>query len=131
MDKVRVLIVEDEAIVSMGLRYELESFGYSVPAEIRSGEEAINLTSQLRPDLVLMDIGLSGEMDGIDAAAQIKEQFDIPVVYLSAQAKNATFERAKLTEPYGYLLKPVHSEQLQVAVEAAIGKHRNEGTPNS
>jgi len=131
MDKIQVLIVEDEAIVSMGLRYDLESFGYSVPAEISSGEEAVDLASQLRPDLVLMDIGLSGEMDGIDTATQIRAQIKVPVVYLTAYADQATVERAKLTDPYGYLFKPVDSEQLQIAVEAAIHKHQNEGTPNS
>ena len=72
MDKVHVLVVEDEAIVSMDLRCKLESLGYGVPAEIRSGEEAVAAASQLRPDVVLMDISLSGEMDGIDAAAQFE-----------------------------------------------------------
>ena len=100
MDKVQVLIVEDEPIVSMDLRYKLESLGYGVPAEIRSGEEAVAAASQLRPDVVLMDIGLSGDMDGIDAAAQIRGQSVVPVVYLTAYADEATLERAKLTEPY-------------------------------
>ena len=111
MHKVQVLIVEDEAIVSMDLRYKLEALGYSVPAEIRSGEEAVEAASRLRPDLVLMDIKLSGVMDGIVAAAQIRERFDIPVVYLTAYADEATLERAKVTEPFGYLLKPLDPER--------------------
>ena len=82
----RILIVEDEAIVSMDLRYKLESLGYSVPAEISSGEEAVDAASRLRPDVVLMDIRLSGDMDGIDAAARIRDQFGVPVVYLTAYA---------------------------------------------
>ena len=90
MGKVHVLVVEDEAIVSMDLRYKLESLGYSVPAVVRTGEEAIDAASQLRPDVVLMDIGLSGEMDGIDAATQIRSRLDVPVVYLTAQADEAT-----------------------------------------
>ncbi len=126
MDKVHVLVVEDEAIVSMDLRYKLESLGYRVPAEIRSGEEAVAAASRLRPDMVLMDIGLSGDMDGIDAAAQIRGQCEVPVVYLTAYADEATLERAKLTEPYGYLLKPVDSRALQTVVEVSIYKHQIE-----
>ena len=126
MDKIHVLVVEDEAIVSMDLRYKLESLGYSVPAEIRSGEEAVDAASRLRPDVVLMDIGLSGEMDGIDAAAQIRSNSEVPVVYLTARVDAATLERAKLTEPFGYLLKPVDSKALQTVVEVSIHKHEVE-----
>ena len=126
MGKVQVLIVEDEAIVSMDLRYKLEALGYSVPAEIGSGEEAVDAASRLRPDLVLMDIKLSGEMDGIDAAANIRDKFGVPVVYLTAYADDATLERAKLTEPFGYLLKPVDPRTLQTVVEVAIYKHQVE-----
>ena len=106
MHKVQVLIVEDEAIVSMDLRYRLEALGYTVTAEAKSGEEAVESASSLQPDLVLMDIGLSGEIDGIDAAAQIRDQFDVPVVYLTDHADVATLKRAKLTEPFGYIVKP-------------------------
>ena len=126
MDKVQVLIVEDEAIVSMDLRYKLESLGYSVPAETGSGEEAVDAAARLHPDVVLMDIRLSGEMDGIDAAAQIRDQFGVPVVYLTAYADETTLERAKLTEPFGYLLKPVEPRTLQTILEVAIYKHQIE-----
>ena len=126
MDKVQVLIVEDEAIVSMDLRYKLESLGYSVPAEVSSGEEAVEAASRLRPDLVLMDIRLSGKMDGIDAAAQIREQFDVPVVYVTAYTDEATLHRAKLTEPFGYLLKPMDPRALQSVVEVTVYKHQIE-----
>ena len=126
MDQIQVLIVEDEVIVSMDLRYKLESLGYSVSAEVRSGDEAVAAASQLRPDVVLMDIGLSGGMDGIDAAAQIRGQSEVPVVYLTAYSDEATLERAKLTEPYGYLLKPVDSRALQTVVEVSIYKHQIE-----
>ncbi len=117
---VQVLIVEDEAIVSMDLRYKLEALGYSVPTEVRSGEEAVEAASRLHPDVVLMDIGLSGEMDGIDAAAQIRGQCDIPVVYVTAYIDDATLERAESTEPVGYIIKPFDDAKLRAIVEMAI-----------
>ena len=122
MDKVQVLVVEDEVIVSMDLRYKLESLGYSVPAEIRSGEEAVAAACQMRPDVVLMDIWLGGDLDGIDAAVQIQDLTGVPVVYLTAHVDEATLERAKLTEPYAYLLKPVDSQELQTVIAVAIQK---------
>ena len=124
MDKVRVLIVEDEAIVSMDLRYKLEAMGYSVPAEIRSGEEAVDAASRLRPDVILMDIWLSGEMDGIDAAGEIRRRFNIPVVYLTSHADEYTLARAKTTEPSGYILKPFYDAELRAVVEMAIDSTR-------
>ena len=120
MGEVQVLIIEDEAIVSMDLRYKLEALGYSVIAEISSGEKAVDAVSELRPDMVLMDISLSGEMDGIDAAAQIRDQFGVPVVYITAYVGGDTLERAELTEPSGYLLKPFDDAELQAVVEMAI-----------
>ena len=126
MDQVKVLIVEDEPIVSMDLRYKLEDLGYRVTAEIASGEEVVDEVSRLRPDVVLMDIRLSGAMDGIDAAAQIRDQVDVPVVYLTAYADEDTLERAKLTEPFGYLLKPVDPKALQTVVEVVVYKHQAE-----
>jgi len=120
MNKVQILIVEDEAIVSMDLRYKLEALGYSVPAEIRSGEEAVDAASRLRPDVVLMDIRLSGEMDGIDAAAQIQRCFKIPVVYVTCHADENTLERAKTTKASGYILKPFDDAVLREVVEMAI-----------
>ena len=120
MDKVQVLIVEDEAIVSMDLRYKLEGLGYSVPAEISSGEEAVEAASRLRPDVVLMDIRLSGEMDGIDAASLIRNQFGVPVVYLTSSVDEDTLARAKSTEPSGYILKPFGAAELRAVVEKAI-----------
>ena len=120
MDKVQVLIVEDEAIVSMDLRYKLEGLGYGVPAEISSGEEAVEAASRLRPDVVLMDIWLSGEMDGIDAAEEIRRRLNIPVVYVTSHADEDTLRRAKTTEPSGYILKPFVDAELRAVVEMAI-----------
>jgi len=118
MDKVKILIVEDEAIVTMDLRYKLEFMGYSVPAEISSGQEAVDAASRLRPDVVLMDIWLGGEMDGIDAAEEIRRRFNIPVVYLTSHADEDTLRRAKTTGPSGYILKPFYDREsvLQVGL---------------
>jgi len=110
----------------MDLQNKLEDLGYSVPALCNSGEEAIDLADSLNPDLVLMDIKLNGETDGIQAAEQIRDRLDLPVVYLTAYADEATLQRAKLTGPFGYLLKPVEQRDLQTAVEVAIYKHRVE-----
>ena len=92
MDSTRILVVEDEAIVAMDLRYKLEALGYTVPALSYSGEEAVDLAAELSPNLVLMDIRLNGNLDGIDAAARIREHLDIPVVYLTAYADDSTIE---------------------------------------
>ena len=120
MDTLQILIVEDEAIVSMDLRYKLESLGYSVSAEISSGEAAVEAVSRLRPDVVLMDINLGGAMDGIEAAAHIWDQFGVPVVYVTAYVGGGTLERADMTEPPGYLLKPFSDADLRAVVEMAI-----------
>jgi len=121
----QILVVEDEAIVRMALKDKLESnsFGYEVPGETAFAEEAIELAAELSPDLVLMDIRLAGAIDGIEAAEQIRVRFDIPVVYLTAHADQATLERARKTGPYGYLIKPVEDKALHTAVEVAIFTH--------
>ena len=126
MAKVRVMIVEDEAIVSMGLRYKLEDLGYCAIAEISSGEEAVIAVSRLHPDLVLMDIRLGGKMNGVDAAALIREQCDVPVVYLTAYVDEATMERAEATEPFGYLLKLFDEATLRSTVEMAVQWHKTD-----
>ena len=123
MAKARIVVVEDEALVAMDLRAKLEDLGYSVPCSSDSGEEAVKLVSLVQPDLVLMDIRLGGEMDGVQAAGEIHETLDIPVVFLTAYADEATLERAKQTEPLGYLLKPVDHKSLQTVVELALHKH--------
>lgn len=122
-DICRILVVEDEAIEAMALQGRLENLGYAVSAVVDSGEEAIERAAELSPDLVLMDIRLRGAMDGIEAAGQIRVRFDIPVVYLTAYADRATLDRAKLTGPYSYLLKPVEERALHSAVEIALYKH--------
>jgi CheY-like chemotaxis protein len=126
MRKAQVLVVEDEAIVAIDLQYKLEALGYSVPSVTRSGEQAVEFAAELNPDLVLMDIRLVGDLDGIDAARQIRDRLDVPVVFLTAYADETTLQRAKMTEPFGYLLKPVDQRALQTVVEVAVHKHRME-----
>lgn len=123
----RILVVEDERIVAMSLRKQLQSLGYEVVGQVPSGEAAVEKAGELRPDLVLMDIRLEGAaMDGVEAAAAIRRRFHLPVVFLTAYSNRDILERAKLTEPFGYILKPYEDRELLVAVEMALYKHRME-----
>ena len=126
MPAVRVFIVEDEKIVSRDLQNVLESMGYEVVGVATSGEEAVGLIPEKRPDIVLMDIMLKGAMDGIEAAERIRLEIDVPVIYLTAYADDTTLQRAKITEPYGYLLKPFDERDLSIAIEMALYRHRME-----
>ncbi len=125
--KRRIMIVEDEPVVASDIGNRLKGLGYDFISDIvRSGEGAIVKAEAARPDLVLMDIRLEGEMDGIQAAEHIRARFNIPVVYLTAYSDEATLQRAKTTEPYGYLLKPFEDRELHVAIEIALYKHQME-----
>src|SRR6186713_219767 len=126
MDTVRMLVVEDERIVSMDLQRRLKAMGYEIAGSAVSGEEAIQKAETLRPDMVLMDIMLDGEMDGTQAAEIIRDRFSIPVIYLTAYADSATLERAKITEPFGYILKPFEERELHGHIEIALYKARME-----
>ncbi len=121
-----ILIVEDEQIVAAGLKKRLQEFGYAVPAMATSGPEAIELAGRMQPDLVLMDIRLEGQMDGIEAAGQIRSRFRLPIVYLTAYSNPEVLNRAKITEPFGYILKPYQERELHVVIETALYKHRME-----
>ena len=121
-----VMVVEDEGIVAKDIQHRLEGFGYSVPALASSAGEAIRMAEFSRPDIVLMDVVLQGDRDGIDAAEQIRERFDIPVVFLSAYADEKTLRRAKRSEPYGYLVKPFNEVELRTTIEIALFKHQME-----
>jgi len=103
MYRCEILVVEDEGIVARDIQATLERLGYSITGTVASGEEAINMARYNHPDLVLMDIVLKGPIDGIEAAQKIRDELDIPVIYLTANADEATVERAKLTEPFGYI----------------------------
>lgn len=121
-----ILVVEDEALVAEDIRETLAASGYHVPMIAATGDEAIARTAELRPDLVLMDIRIRGPRDGIDAANEIYERFEIPVVYLTAYADDATLRRARASHPFGYLLKPFDEKQLQTNIEIALDRHRIE-----
>lgn len=122
----KILVVEDERIVGEDIKNRLQKLGYSVPSIARSGEEAIDKIKSLNPDLVLMDIVLDGEIDGVEAAAQIKSLYDLPIVYLTAYADYTTLERAKITEPYGYIIKPFDDRDLHITIDIGLHKHKME-----
>lgn len=122
----RILVVEDEGIVAKDIQNTLKGLGYGVSALASSGEEAIDKAAETHPDLVLMDIALKGEMDGVEAAEQIRARFDIPVVYLTAYSDKKTLQRAKIAEPYGYILKPFPERELHSNIEMALYKHKAE-----
>jgi PAS domain S-box-containing protein/putative nucleotidyltransferase with HDIG domain len=124
MTKKQILIVEDERIVADDIRMSLERLGYSVCGVVSSGQQAVEKTKMIRPDLVLMDIVLEGKMNGIEAAEVIRSRFDIPIVYLTAYSDNKTLERAKTSEPFGYVLKPFEDRDLHTTIEMAIYKHK-------
>jgi CheY-like chemotaxis protein len=126
MPPAQILVVEDENIIATNIRLELTGMGYEVPAIASSGEEALQLVAETQPDLVLMDIVLKGNMDGIEVSEEIRDQYDIPVVFLTAYADDPTLRRAKITEPYGYLLKPYEEKELQTTIEIALHKHKTE-----
>jgi len=126
MSKTKILVVEDELITAKVIGNALKSLGYDVLDIVTSGEEAIQKASEVRPDLILMDIKLYGKIDGIESARQIKDRFSIPVVYLTAHTDGATLERAKIAEPYGYIIKPFEDRELHIAVEIALFRHKTE-----
>ena len=126
MSKIRILVVEDESLVARDIQNMLRSLGYEVTGIVASGEQAIQKASASAPDLVLMDIVLKGEIDGITAAETLWEDYGIPVIFLTAYADDTTFERAKLTKPFGYLLKPFEERELQTTIEMALYKSKME-----
>lgn len=124
--KSKILIVEDESIEAMNFEQSLKSLGYNVVGVAGTGEDAIKKVVELKPDLILMDIILKGDMDGIETATQIKKEFDTPVVYLTAHPEESIVKRAKLTSPYGYLTKPVNKTELKNIIELSLYKYQNE-----
>lgn len=123
MLKPRILIVEDEVIVSKYIEACIANLGYETAEVITSGEEAVLNVEKINPDLILMDIRLSGKMMGTEAATKIKEKCDIPIVFLTAYADSKTIEMAKDSDPYGYLVKPFYEKELHTTIEIAIHKH--------
>ncbi len=126
MSKINVLVVEDESIVSKDIQHSLKKLGYNVVGASATGEMAIELAGSENPDIVLMDIMLKGEMNGIEAADKIKEKHAIPIIFLTAYADESTLSKAKITQPYGYILKPFKEIDLHTTIEMAIYKHGKE-----
>ena len=123
MPPVRIMIVEDEQITAADLEATLKELNYSVPAIVSSGSAAIKKAKSTKPDLVLMDIRIKGDMDGIETATAIRSELDIPVIYLTAHADEETLERAKQAEPLGYIVKPFQESGLRAAIQMALHKH--------
>lgn len=122
----RILVVEDEGIVAKDIQMTLRRLGYEAPATAATSEEALEKAAALAPDLAFMDINLRGDMDGIETATRLRERWSIPVIFLTAYADEATLARAKVAEPFGYLIKPFDERDLRTAVEIALYKHAME-----
>lgn len=120
MPQANILVVEDEPIVAKDIQVSLQRLGYRVPAMAASGEDAIRKTQESHPDLILMDIVLKGKMDGVETVRQIRKHYDVPVIYLTAYADDHTLERAKVTSPAGYMLKPYRPNELRTTIELAL-----------
>ena len=126
MVKKNILIVEDERIVAEDIKTSLNRLGYNVLAIVSSGKDAISKALELKPDLVLMDILLKGDLDGIEAASKIRSKSNIPIIYLTAHTDEITLKRAKLSEPFGYIVKPFETKDLRIAIDLALYKWKME-----
>ena len=126
MGKISVLVVEDESIVSKDIQYSLKKLGYNVVGVAATGQKAIELCGEKLPDIILMDIMLKGDINGIKASTRIKEVYNIPVIFLTAYADENTLSKAKVTEPYAYIIKPFKEIDLHTSIEMAFYKHSKE-----
>ena len=126
MAQTNVLVVEDESIVSKDIQLSLKKLGYHVVGAASTGEQAVLLAQQHMPDIILMDIMLKGEMNGIEAADTIRKETNIPVIFLTAYADESTLAKAKVTQPYGYIIKPFKEIDIHTSIEMALYKHKKE-----
>lgn len=126
MKKAKILVVEDEIIIAMEIADHLKSMGYDVLKIVSNGKDAIDSAVNLRPDLILMDIMIQGDIDGIETATKIRSLSDIPVIYLTANADEGTLQRAKISDAFGYLIKPFEERELNTTIEMAMYKHQME-----
>ena len=122
MNKKKIFVVEDESIVSLEIQTRLKGLGYDVVGSAASGNEAIRKVLDLKPDLILMDIRIKGDIDGIETAAEIRKQLEIPIIFLTAYADETTLQRAKITDPFGYIIKPFEERELHINIEIALYK---------
>jgi CheY-like chemotaxis protein len=123
---ISILIVEDEGLIALDLKKKLEKLGCAVPAIVDNGADALGSVERLRPSLVMMDIGLNGPQDGIATADQIRRRFHIPIVFVTASADRQTLERAWITEPCDYIVKPFQDIDLRARIAMALRKHRQD-----
>ena len=126
MSKARIVVVEDEGITALSIKDLLEGWGYENPLIVLSSIDIFQKIAQYQPDLILMDIDLDEDVDGIEIAEQLQTNFDIPVIYLTAHSDGALVERAKVTEHYGYIIKPFNDEELKINIDHALYKHKME-----
>lgn len=126
MEKLNIFIVEDESIVAKDIQNNLIKLGYNVLGIANNGKDAIEQIKELNPDVVLMDIMIKGDLTGIEVAEQIKKFVNVPVIFLTAYADESTLSRAKVTEPYGYILKPFKEIDLHSTIEMAVYKHQKD-----
>ena len=124
MEKLNIFIVEDESIVAKDIQNSLNRLGYNVVGIANNGKDAIEKITQLQPDVILMDIMIKGDLTGIDVSDQIKDKVSAPVIFLTAYADEGTLSKAKITEPYGYILKPFKEIDLHSTIEMAVYKHK-------
>jgi len=120
--KPKILIVEKERIIAIDIKNSLHRMGCEVMEILSSGEEVIRKVKEEKPDLILMEITLEGALDGIETAEIISSKYDIPVIYLTAYSDREILQRAKITEPYGYLIRPFDSREIEIAIEMAFIK---------
>ena len=120
MKKAKIMIVEDEISLAMIMKEVLSDLGYYVCKPVTSGEEAIKNVEQEKPNLILMDIDLNGQIDGIEAAKEIRSRYSIPIIFSTGHNDQETKERAKIVEPAGYFIKPVEFEDLKLAIDEAL-----------
>jgi PAS domain S-box-containing protein len=120
MEKARIIVIEDDVVIAVEIEQSLQLMGHDVVARAYNGEDSIRLAKQHKPDIMIMDIRLQGDMDGIQAAHIIRERFNIPIVFLAAHLDQERIEQSKLTLPFGYILKPVQQRDIRVTIEMAL-----------
>lgn len=126
MQPIKILVTEDEILIAREIEIALQDLGYTVVGLASDGEAALAKVAETKPDLVLMDIVIQGEQDGIETAQRIRDQFQIPIIFLTAYADADTLQRAKITEPFGYVLKPFQPQELNITIQVALVRHRTE-----